>query len=51
MQFDAKRSRKETGQPSLSEMVQKAIEILSKNTEQGFFLMVESGILDQVRRP
>ena len=31
--------------PSLSEMTQKAIEILSKNTN-GFFLMVESGQID-----
>ena len=27
--------------PSLTDMTHKAIEMLSKNTEQGFFLMVE----------
>jgi alkaline phosphatase len=35
----------ETGQPGLSEMAEKAIELLSEN-EEGFFLMVESGRVD-----
>ena len=33
-------------QPSLTEMTQKAIEILQKNTEHGFFLLVEGGRID-----
>ncbi|CAH1775645.1 unnamed protein product, partial [Owenia fusiformis] len=33
------------GEPSISEMTQKAIEILSKN-ENGFFLLVEGGLID-----
>lgn len=33
-------------EPTLSEMVQKAIEILSKH-EEGFFLFVEGGLIDR----
>ena len=33
-------------QPSLTEMTQKAIEMLQKNTEHGFFLLVEGGRID-----
>jgi alkaline phosphatase len=36
-----------TGVPTLSQMTEKALEILSKN-EQGFFLMVEGGQVDWV---
>ena len=32
--------------PSLANMTKKAIEMLKKNTEQGFFLMVEGGRID-----
>lgn len=32
--------------PSLSDMTHKAIEMLSKNQDQGFFLMVEGGRID-----
>lgn len=35
-----------TKEPSLPEMTQKAIEILSKNQEKGFFLMVEGSNID-----
>ena len=33
--------------PSIVDMTKKAIEMLQKNTEQGFFLMVEGGRIDQ----
>ena len=32
--------------PSISDMTKKAIEMLSKNKEKGFFLMVEGGRID-----
>ena len=32
--------------PSIADMTKKAIEMLSKNTEKGFFLMVEGGKID-----
>lgn len=34
-------------EPSLSEMADKALQVLSKN-EKGFFLMIESGVLDWI---
>ena len=37
-------------EPPLSEMASKALEVLSKN-EKGFFLMIESGIIDWVAHP
>ena len=40
MQFELDRADDPAGEPSIAEMTQKAIEILSKNKE-GFFLMVE----------
>ena len=40
MQYDAERVNDTAGEPSLAEMVEKAIKILSKN-EKGFFLFVE----------
>jgi len=45
MQYEADRANDVDGEPSLSEMTQKAIEILSKNSK-GFFLSVESGRID-----
>jgi len=45
MQYEQDRANDVDGEPSLTEMTQKAIEILSKN-EKGFVLMVESGRID-----
>lgn len=45
MQYEADREQDTGGEPSLSKMTQKAINILSKNP-QGYYLMVESGRVD-----
>ncbi|WP_440877370.1 alkaline phosphatase [Thalassotalea sp. PLHSN55] len=45
MQYEADRGNDIAGEPSLSEMTSKAIDILDNN-EQGFFLSVESGRID-----
>jgi alkaline phosphatase len=45
MQFEYDRPRDKGGEPSLSEMTSKAIDILSKNNK-GYFLMVEAGRID-----
>jgi alkaline phosphatase len=45
MQYEADRSNDIAGEPSLSEMTTKAIDILDNN-EKGFFLTVESGRID-----
>jgi alkaline phosphatase len=45
MQYAADRENDIAGEPSLSEMTQKAIQKLDNNTK-GFFLMVESGRID-----
>lgn len=45
MQYEADRAKDIAGEPSLSEMTSKAIDILNNNDE-GFFLMVESGRID-----
>jgi alkaline phosphatase len=45
MQYEADRSNDISGEPSLTEMTQKAIDILDSN-EKGFFLTVESGRID-----
>lgn len=45
MQYEADRENDVAGEPSLSEMTSKAIDILGKN-EKGFFLTVESGRID-----
>ena len=45
MQYEADRGNDVAGEPSLSEMTSKAIDVLDNN-EQGFFLMVESGRID-----
>jgi alkaline phosphatase len=45
MQYEADRGNDIAGEPSLTEMTEKAIDILD-NQEKGFFLMVESGRID-----
>jgi alkaline phosphatase len=45
MQYEADRKKDKGGEPSLSEMAVKAIDILVKNP-QGYFLMVEGGRID-----
>ena len=45
MQYEADRANDIAGEPSLSEMTSKAIDILRQN-ETGFFLTVESGRID-----
>ncbi|WP_116365431.1 alkaline phosphatase [Parahaliea mediterranea] len=45
MQYEADRGNDISGEPTLTDMTRKAIEVLGQN-EQGFFLMVESGRID-----
>jgi alkaline phosphatase len=45
MQYEADRANDIAGEPSLTEMTSKAIDVLDNN-EKGFFLMVESGRID-----
>lgn len=45
MRFEADRQNDEAGEPSLTEMTLKAIDILEED-DDGFFLMVESGRID-----
>ena len=45
MEYESDRENDTAGEPSLSQMTQKSIDILSKN-DKGFFLMVESGRID-----
>ena len=45
MEYEADRANDVAGEPSLSEMTSKSIDILSKN-DKGFFLTVESGRID-----
>lgn len=45
MEYEADRADDRAGEPSLTEMTEKAIEILSKN-RKGYFLHVESGRID-----
>ena len=45
MRFEADRNQDTLGEPSLSQMTEKAIQLLS-GSDEGFFLMVESGRID-----
>jgi alkaline phosphatase len=45
MQYEHDRPKDKAGEPSLSEMTSKSIDILSKNNK-GYFLMVEAGRID-----
>ena len=45
MQYEEDRANDVAGEPSLSDMTSKAIDILDNN-EEGFFLMIESGRID-----
>ncbi len=45
LQYEYDRPKDKSGEPSLSEMTAKAIDILSNN-KKGFFLMVEAGRID-----
>jgi alkaline phosphatase len=45
MQYEADRANDVAGEPSVSQMTEKAIQILDNNSN-GFFLMVESGRID-----
>ncbi|NVJ60052.1 MAG: alkaline phosphatase [Gammaproteobacteria bacterium] len=45
MQYEADRGNDIAGEPSLTEMTEKAVKILDNNSK-GFFLMVESGRID-----
>ena len=45
MRYEADRKNDEAGEPSLSEMTGKAIELLGKN-DNGYFMLVESGRID-----
>lgn len=45
MRYESERSADKGGEPSLSEMAVKAVDILSKN-KKGYFLMVEGGRID-----
>jgi alkaline phosphatase len=45
MQYEINRGKDTAGEPSIWEMTDKAIKLLSKN-KKGFFLMVEAGLID-----
>lgn len=46
MNYDLDRTNKSIDEPSLAQMTEKAISVLAKNTNKGYFLMVEGGRID-----
>ena len=46
MQYEFDRPNDPAGEPALTEMVTRAIEVLSKRSDEGFLLVVESGRID-----
>ena len=46
MSYEDERDDSDEGEPSLVDMTQAAIKMLSKNKDSGYFLMVEGGMID-----
>lgn len=48
MAYEIERDKTGNGEPSLSEMTSKAINILKRNKDKGFFLLVEGNYYSQI---
>lgn len=48
MAYEIERDKTGNGEPSLSEMTSKAINILKRNKDKGFFLLVEGNDYSQI---
>lgn len=48
MAYEIERNKTRNGEPSLSEMTSKAINILKRNKDKGFFLLVEGNDCSQI---